>query len=395
MNICITNVDTRPEYGGGIKRVSAMLANAWQKAGHSVCFMSLCRSDLRPDTIGGTPQFFLPDIQDENGDRNVVFFTQFIREQQTDVILHQHIEEPGMTALCAQVRKTAPVKVVTTYHFAPTHKLDIIDSIFFVPISSENIAKRYFRDTVMCIRWYLWRRGQVRKELSHYFSNCLKNCDQMVVLSHRFVPDMNILTDNLFRKKIVAINNPATYYTDQVMPNKHKTVLWCGRVGYDAKRVDRMLSIWKQITMRHPDWECFILGCGNIGHFKGLIEKYRIKNIRLLGYCDPEPYFRNGAILCMTSSTEGWGMVLVEAMAYGCVPVAYNSYASLQDIVTDGENGFAIPAFDKKMYIRKLELLMNDDSLRRRMAARGMSDVCRFNPDKIAAEWIKLFGDTI
>jgi len=48
----------------------------------------------------------------------------------------------------------------------------------------------------------------------------------------------------------------------------------------------------------------------------------------------------------MTSRFEGWPMVLMEAMQMGVVPVVYNSFESLSDIVVDGENGYIIPNND-------------------------------------------------
>lgn len=395
MNICITNIDSQPEYIGGIKRVSSILAREWRKAGHNVYFMSLCRSDIRLPEIAGTPQFFLPDTSDKSGDENVFFFIRFIQERQIDVILNQHIEAPGVTTLCAKIRKSVCIKWVSAYHFAPTHELDIVDSSFFVPITLANPLKRYATDSIMYIRWRLWQRFVIKKKLTRYFDFCLESCDRMVLLSNRLIPIMNGLTNNMFRNKIEAIHNPIVYDTVTVIPTKSKTVLWCGRVGYDAKRVDRMLSIWKRVWQKYPGWECLVIGSGNVAYFRKAVEKYNISNMRLLGFCDPEPYYKTGAILCMTSSVEGWGMVLVEAMARGCVPIAYNSYASLQNIITDGENGFAIPAFDEDAYIRRLELLMTDDTLRCKMAMKGLSDVSRFDAHDTAAKWIELFDEIL
>ena len=38
-------------------------------------------------------------------------------------------------------------------------------------------------------------------------------------------------------------------------------------------------------------------------------------------------------------------MVLTEAMQYSCVPIAYNSYESLDDIIQHGKNGFKVKPF--------------------------------------------------
>lgn len=78
-------------------------------------------------------------------------------------------------------------------------------------------------------------------------------------------------------------------------------------------------------------------------------------------------------------------------MQYGCVPMAFDSYASVHDIIADGDNGYIIPAFDEEEYARKLDMLMSDEDLRMRMAAKGRESVKRFNPETIAQQWIELF----
>ena len=47
-------------------------------------------------------------------------------------------------------------------------------------------------------------------------------------------------------------------------------------------------------------------------------------------------------------------MVLIEALTYGVVPIAFASFEALQDIIKDGINGFVITPFDKKKYADRL-----------------------------------------
>ena len=122
-----------------------------------------------------------------------------------------------------------------------------------------------------------------------------------------------------------------------------------------------------------------------------MTKKLQIPNITFTGSCDPTKYYEQGAILCMTSSTEGLPMVLIEAMQYGCATIAYNSFESLQDIITDGYNGFAVTPFKKKEYINKLRTLMTDKALREKFGQNGMEMVKRFDRKIIAKQWIELF----
>jgi glycosyltransferase involved in cell wall biosynthesis len=84
-------------------------------------------------------------------------------------------------------------------------------------------------------------------------------------------------------------------------------------------------------------------------------------------------------------------LVLVEALQYGCIPLAFDSYASVHDIIENGKNGYIVPAFKENEYVQKLDLLMSDENLRLKMASNGHESINRFNPKDIAQQWVVLF----
>lgn len=118
-----------------------------------------------------------------------------------------------------------------------------------------------------------------------------------------------------------------------------------------------------------------------------------LERVSFEGFCAPAPYYRDAAIFCMTSAFEGFPMVLLEAAAFGCVPVAFDSYAAVRDIIDDGENGVLVSAFDLDAYTETLAQLMRDDALRERLALAARGRVAEFSPDKIAARWEALFAE--
>ena len=52
----------------------------------------------------------------------------------------------------------------------------------------------------------------------------------------------------------------------------------------------------------------------------------------------------------MTSRYEGFGMTLTEALQNACIPLAYDSYSSVHDIIQNGQNGFLIKNNDEQSY---------------------------------------------
>lgn len=134
---------------------------------------------------------------------------------------------------------------------------------------------------------------------------------------------------------------------------------------------------------------------GNIELFRDITKKKAIQNVTFTGHCNPSEYYKQGSILCMTSSTEGLPMVILEAQMYGCIPVAYNSFSSLDEIITNGVNNYKIPAFNRNKFAEQLEWLMDNETERIRMARICRQSVKRFDVGNIAKQWISLFQQVI
>lgn len=392
MNILITNIDGNPQFIGGVKRVSSILGNEWKKEGHVVQFMTyLSGSDLRFANIEGIVQNFLPNNRAIDCTENFDYFVQFVRENKIDIILHQFADSEELSRLCAKVKKETGVKLISTLHFSITHLNDIAREMFFVKYRLGNNPINYLRDLLLWGNYWLRNRRKISKENRRKLLEAYLCSDKVMLLSENYIPLFEKVVGIKDKaKKLVAINNPSIQL-ERVVSEKEKRVLWCGRVEFGMKRVDRMMRIWKRVSQNFPDWQLDVLGSGDINYFRNLAEKYHVQNINFVGFCNPQEYYDRGEILCMTSSTEGLPMVLIEAQTNGVIPITYNSYASATDIIEDGENGFLVKAFDEDEYVEKLMLLMRDEELRLRMAESAMVSVRKFDSRKIAQQWIDLF----
>ena len=395
MNICITNLDFNPQYIGGIKRVSSTLAKEWKKE-CNVCFLAFSPKDNQVKDIDGIPQYHFPVPENILTNKNIDYFTTFIEEKEIDIILHQHSENTQFTELCIQVALKENIKLVTTLHFAITHKNDIAKKALFIKYKLGNSLIAWIKDIIFFIKFHSYTKYRNTKEDNRVYRNLIEHSSKLVLLSPTFIPtlakQLNLNDSQL--KKVTAISNPIEIQEHKITKKK-KRVLWCGRVEYGTKRVDRMLDVWKSIAPRHLDWELCIMGSGNIEYFRNITRQYDIPNVHFTGFCNPYDYYKDSSILCMTSSTEGWGMVLVEAQMFGCIPIAYNSYSSLTEIITDGVNGYTIPTFNKKKFAERLEWLMDNEDERNKMIEECQKSVNRFDVNIIAQQWMNLFNEVI
>jgi glycosyltransferase involved in cell wall biosynthesis len=160
------------------------------------------------------------------------------------------------------------------------------------------------------------------------------------------------------------------------------------------KRVSFILKLWEMVCGNpiSQGWNLCLVGDGP--DLPDL--KTRAKNLPRLSFCgwkDPFPFYQESSIFLMTSrqGTEGFPMSLTETLACGCVPVVMDNFSALGDIVEDGKNGFATPEGDIPAMAKKILLLMEDSSLRKRMAQRGVESCQKFSEEKIVGKWEALF----
>lgn len=392
MNICITSHDMEPQHICGIKRVSSHLAKEWSKECH-VFFITFSPKDNQIKQIEDIPQYHFPNPQDILADENLDYFTAFVKKNNIDIILHQHCDIADFTELCARIAQKERIKLVSTLHFALTHTNDVAKESFFIRYKLGKSPSAWIKDLLLFSKYHLYTKHKNNKENRSIFQDLIRKSSKLVLLSPSYVYSMTrkLKLNDSEVSKLTSINNPIGIQKLENDIKKKKRVLWCGRVEYGTKRVDRMLDIWNSVAQHYPEWELYIMGSGDIEYFTEIVRHRKIHNVHFTGFCNPYDYYKDASILCMTSSAEGLPMVILEAQMHGCIPIAYNSFDSLQDIVTDNVNGCIVPAFDKEKFAKRLEWLMQNENERTRIAQECRRSTTRFDINIIAREWLELF----
>lgn len=185
-------------------------------------------------------------------------------------------------------------------------------------------------------------------------------------------------------------------HTAAFLRAKEKRVLVLSRMDEIQKRVSLALKVWKKVMENADlrDWHLDIVG---EGHDMAL-ERRVARRIGLTGYTfhgwsDPHPFLKRSAILMMTSEYEGLPLSILEAEAYATVPIAFDSYRSLADVVTDGKDGVLVRPFgDIDAFARELARLMRSADLRRRLAESAAENASRFSSAVITEKWLELLN---
>ncbi|MGP5227058.1 glycosyltransferase [Arthrobacter rhombi] len=123
---------------------------------------------------------------------------------------------------------------------------------------------------------------------------------------------------------------------------------------------------------------------------EALIEQESLsERVQLLGY-EPEARRNLGrsSFLLLTSQSEGFGLVLVEAMAAGCIPIAYDVKYGPREIIEHGVNGFLVPSGDIDGLVAAIAEI--DEMPSERLATMRSAAILRaevFSDRTVTAQW--------
>ena len=215
----------------------------------------------------------------------------------------------------------------------------------------------------------------------------------MCLISERFYTRIRKHIPNIDYSKLCAINNPNTFQVKEIdLEEKENYFIWVGRVNNGGKNCIDFLRFFHRFSQIRSDWKAIVVGDGpDLESNKNWVRKREIKNIEFTGNVDNvSDYYKKATYLIVTSWSESWSMVLTEGMAHGCIPIVYDTYETLHDIIDDGQSGFILTDTSPQGILRSVLSTMNDSDLKRKVAINAHKKVQNFNIKDIVDQWIEL-----
>lgn len=159
------------------------------------------------------------------------------------------------------------------------------------------------------------------------------------------------------------------------------------------KRLDRLVDAFALLADKYPQWTIDIFGEGECHQqLQEQIDRLHLsERVRI----HPPTHqifeeYRRSDLFVLSSDFEGFGLVIIEAMACGLPVVATNCPYGPSEIIEDGKTGL-LAQLDVATLAAKMEWLITHDAERRQMGQAAQQAVARYRLDRVMPEWEKAY----
>lgn len=380
MNILFWERSLDPSFGG-VERVTLLIAKFLEQNGCR-CYYMYYGEDYKQ--IDDFKKLHYSKTAAAEEIKNLL--EDFVRERQIDCIVNQGLFSTQYALVLKALKEDLPVTIITCHHLSPD----------FQKYYHRNIS--FIRRIKYKLKELLGFIGLKQYSNKTYIQNIYDVSDKFVLLSQSFINDFVNRYRLNDRGKIACIPDPCSFQEVLPVSNlklKQKEVLIISRLEDVQKNITGALRIWKEIEKRgHHDWILLLGGYGpDENYILEYANKLKLERFNFLGKIENvQKLYENASIFMMTSRYEGFGMTLTEALQLGCIPIAFDSYSSLHDIIDDNINGFIVPNNDYREYVDKIENLLEDSEMRLRMGNNAIMSSNKFSIETIGHQWLSLLG---
>lgn len=222
--------------------------------------------------------------------------------------------------------------------------------------------------------------------LFHSPSKAMRHSDALIVLTKGDA-------DTWKRKgvqKVLVVPNPVSFYVDNVdhVEKDEKRIISIGRL-VSQKRFDRLIDAFALIANHYLEWHVDIIGEGELRHVleQKILEKQLSGRINIFEYTsDVMSEYLKSQFFVLSSDYEGFGLVIVEAMACGLPVISTDCPHGPSDIIDNGVTGL-LASLEVKDLADRMEWMITHQQERRMMGVKAHEAAAAFRKEVIMEKW--------
>ena len=273
----------------------------------------------------------------------------------------------------------------------------INDGIIITTRHEDNLLlSKYGRPSVLKIA-QLHHDHNFEKKYVNAFKNSYDNIDYFTLLTPGLVEEVKGIMHGKHTVPVYIPNFLTEYPDEPDFEARGNVIIAAGRLNY-VKRFDKLIHIFAAAHEKMPDWKLRIIGEGEErAKLEKIIDELKLSNcVTLVGAKSAdgvEQEMCSAGIYAMTSASEGFAFVVIEAQSCYLPTVSFDIRVGPPFLITNGKDGYIVPDNDDDAFTARLVELMQDSEKRLAMGKAARERSLDFSREKIAQLWYNILGE--
>lgn len=268
------------------------------------------------------------------------------------------------------------------------------DIIISTNIRYNFLIGKYANNNILKIGWEHSYHNNDKKYINKVLQST-NNLDYFVLVSnvlYKFYSEL--LVDS--KCKCIYIPNALEYIPEECSNSKDKNIISIGKLSKVKSYVD-LVEVFKYVSLKYPDWKLNIIGDGpERSAIEEQIAKYKLENnVILHGFRDKKyikKMFEQSSIYVMSSVSEAFGIVILEAFSYGIPCVAFDSALGAKELISNNWDGYLIGDLDKEKMTKKIIDLIKNENRRIIMGNNARKKSLKYTSEVIKDKWLEILN---
>lgn len=253
----------------------------------------------------------------------------------------------------------------------------------------NKLVSKYASNNIIKIATEHNHHNNNQKYIKEIVNSC-KGFDYFIAISNSLYESYK---SYLNKTKCVYIPNAIDKLPSSKSKLNNNTLVSIGRLSQEKGFLD-LVSVIKIVQKEIPDIKLHLIGDGNQRELiVNKIKELNLENnIIMHGYLNREKmeeYILDSSIYVMTSYTESFGLVLLEAFSYGLPCIAFDSAIGATELIGT-DNGILIPNRNKEEMASQIVQLLKDKKLRQEHSKNNRKKAEEYLLDNVKEKWIDL-----
>jgi glycosyltransferase involved in cell wall biosynthesis len=257
------------------------------------------------------------------------------------------------------------------------------DSYFLSLMSNNLITIKEFHFS----RYNYYLNDTFQKKIRRKF-------EEFVYKRYNYLVTLNEDEKKTFKSdNVVVIPNSIKSTKEEFSEQRKKNILAAGRIA-PVKQFDHLIKAWHKIASKYQDWQVHIYGDGDdllLQKLKNLAIELGVQNSFIFKGATSEldNKMKEASIFALTSQSESFSLVLVEAIKNGLPIVSYDCPYGPRNIIKDGKDGILVELNNIELFSEKISFLIDNEKLRKNMGKNALINSKNYEVNRVMRIWQK------